>query len=256
VNAPDTGHASYDELAVGYALSALEPDDEQLFVDHLRGCAACARALAEHTETLAHLAYAADAETPPPALLEGIRAGVAASGRAGAFPAPLSLDAARVRRSGSQRWMAGAVSAAAAVVVLLAGVFVHGLMTDRNSQQSLNDRLAAAVRNLTGPHAQLVQLKGDGGHGTLILNGQDASLVMAGMPRNDTSRSVYVLWEQTTFGDVSAVGAFDVRSDDVAVVNLQLKQTASTVRAFMVTKENGRVAPARTTQPVLVAGEA
>jgi hypothetical protein len=256
VSAPDTGHASYDELAVGYALSALEPDDEQLFVDHLRGCAVCARALAEHTETLAHLAYAADAEAPPPSLLEGIRAGVAASGRAGAFPAPLSLDAARVRRSGSPRWMAGALSAAAAVVILLAGVFVHGLMTDRDNQQDVNGRLAAAVKHLVVPGARLIDLKGDSGHGTLILSGQDVSLVMAGMPRNDTSRSVYVLWEQTTFGDVSAVGAFDVKSDDVAVVNLQLKQTASTVRAFMVTKENGRVAPARTNQPVLVAGEA
>jgi anti-sigma-K factor RskA len=255
VNAPDTGHASYDELVVGYALSALEPDDEQHFVDHLRGCAVCARALAEHTETLAHLAYAADAETPPPSLLEGIRAGVAASGRAGAFPAPLSLDAARVRRSGSQRWMAGALSAAAAVVLLLSGFFVHGLINDRDSQQSVNDRLAAAVHNLTGPHAQLVQLKGDGGHGTLILNGQRASLVMAGMPRNDTSSSIYVLWQQTTFGDVSAVGAFDVKSTDLAVVNLQLKQSTSSVRTFMVTKESGRVAPSRTTQPVLVAGD-
>jgi anti-sigma-K factor RskA len=256
VTTPDTGHASYDELAVGYALSALEPDDEQQFVAHLRGCAVCARALAEHTETLAHLAYAAEAETPPPSVLEGIRAGVAASGRAGAFPAPLSLDAARQRRSRSTRLMTATLGAAAAVALIVGLVFVRGLMADRDNQQTVNDRLAAAVRSLTEPNARLIDLKGDGGHGTLILNGQNVSLVMAGMPRNDTKNSVYVLWEQTTFGDVSAVGVFDVKDDDLAVATLQLKQDPTTVHAFMVTKESGRVAPPRTTQPVLVAGEA
>jgi hypothetical protein len=255
VSTHDTGHASYDELAVGYALSALEPDDEQQFVGHLRGCAVCARALAEHTETLAHLAYAADAETPPPSVLDGIRAGVAASGRAGAFPAPLSLDAARDRRSRTQRLMTASLGAAAALILIVSLVFVRGLMADRDTQQSVNERLAAAVRNLTGPDARLIDLKGDGGHGTLILNGQRVSLVMAGMPRNDTKSSVYVLWEQTTFGDVSAVGVFDVK-DEVAVANLQLRQPADTVRTFMVTQEKGRVAPPRTTQRVLVAGEA
>ena len=252
----DTGHASYEELAVGYALSALEPDDEQQFVDHLRGCAVCARALAEHTETLAHLAYAADAETPPPSLLEGIRAGVAASGRAGAFPAPLTLDAAREKRSRSTRLMTATLAAAAALVLVVSLGFVRGLMSDRDNQQGVNQRLAKAVSALTAPGARLIELKGDGGHGTLILNGRQASLVMAGMPRNDTKDSIYVLWEQTTFGDVSAVGAFDVKADDIAVVNLQLRQSPDTVRAFMVTQEKGRVAPPRTTQPVLVAGEA
>jgi anti-sigma-K factor RskA len=255
VSAHDTGHSSYDELAVGYALSALEPDDEQQFVDHLRGCAVCARSLAEHTETLAHLAYAAEAEAPPPSVLEGIRAGVAASGRAGAFPAPLSLDAARERRSISTRLATATLGAAAALVLIVSLVFVRGLMTDRDNQPGVNQRLAATVANLSAPGARLIALKGDGGHGTLILNGQRVSLVMAGMPRNDTERSVYVLWEQTTFGDVSAVGVFDVK-DDVAVANLQLHQSPDTVRTFMVTEEKGRVAPARTTQPVLVAGEA
>jgi hypothetical protein len=256
VSTHDTGHAPYDELVVGYALSALEPDDEQQFVAHLRGCAVCARALAEHTETLAHLAYAADAVTPPPSLLEGIRAGVAASGRAGAFPAPLSLDAARERRSLPTRLMAATLGAAAALVLVVSLIFVRGLITDRDNQQDVNQRLAAVVANLTEPGARTIALKGDGGHGTLVLNGQRLSLVMAGMPRNDASSSVYVLWEQSTFGDVRAVGTFDVRTDDVAVANLHLQQDPGTVRTFMVTKESGRVAPARTTQPVLVAGEA
>jgi anti-sigma-K factor RskA len=255
VSTSDTNHASYEQLAVGYALSALEPEDEQQFLGHLRGCAVCARALAEHTETLGHLAYAAAAETPPASVLEGIRAGVAASGRAGAFPAPLSLDAARDRRGRVNRWMVAGLGAAASLVLIVSLVFVRGVMTDRDDQQSINQRLAAAVANLSEDGARTVPLKGDSGHGALILNGQRVSLVMAGMPRNDTSNSVYVLWEQNTFGDVSAVGTFDVRADDVSVVNLALRQSAETVKTFMVTRENGRVAPPRTTQPVLVTAE-
>ena len=251
----DNDHGSYEQLAVGYALSALEPEDEQLFLDHLRGCAVCARALAEHTETLGHLAYAATAEAPPASVLEGIRAGVAASGRAGAFPAPLSLDAARERKGRVNRLMVAGLGAAASLVLIVSLLFVRGVMTDRNDQQSINQRLAAAVANLTDPDSRTVALKGEGGHGTLILNGQKVSLVMAGMPRNDRSNSVYVLWEQTTFGDVGAVGTFDVVGGDISVVNLALRQPADTVKTFMVTRENGRVAPARTTQPVLVAGE-
>lgn len=256
MSASGISHAPYDELVVGYALSALEPDDEQELVAHLRGCAMCARALAEHTETLAHLAYAADAETPPPSVLEGIRAGVAASGRAGAFPAPVSLDDARQRRSRTTRLMSATLGAAAALVLIVSLVFVRGLMADRNDQQAVSNRLAATVATLTAPGARLIALKGDGGHGTLVLSGQRVSLVVAGMPRNDPETSVYVLWEQSTFGDVRAVGTFDVRADDVTVANLQLVQDPQTVKTFMVTREKGRVAPPRTTQPVLVAGDA
>jgi hypothetical protein len=152
--------------------------------------------------------------------------------------------------------MTAALSAAAALILIVSGVFVRGLMTDRDNQQDVNQRLAAAVANLIQPGARTIALQGDGGHGAIVLNGQRVSLVMAGMPRNDTKNSVYVLWEQNTFGDVRAVGTFDVSTDDIAVANLQLQQDPGSVHTFMVTREHGRVAPARTTQPVLVAGDA
>ena len=97
------GHDRFEELAVGHALAALEPDDEQAFLAHLRGCAACERNVAAHTETLSHLAYAAGPVELPDSLLSGIRAGVRASGRPMASPAaalerPATLDEARARR--------------------------------------------------------------------------------------------------------------------------------------------------------------
>ena len=58
-------HERFAELAAGYALSALEPEDEQLFLAHLPGCASCGRDLTEHRGTLAHLAYAPEVVGPP-----------------------------------------------------------------------------------------------------------------------------------------------------------------------------------------------
>lgn len=80
-------HEAYEELVVGYALSALEPEEEQEFLRHLGGCARCEQSLARHRQTLAHLAYAVEPATPPPALLEGIRQRIAAEGA----PASASL---------------------------------------------------------------------------------------------------------------------------------------------------------------------
>lgn len=258
MNAAETSHTPYDELAVGHALSALEPEDEQRFLAHLLGCAACERALAEHTETLGHFAYDVTSEVPPSSILEGIRAGVTASGRAGAFPAPLSLDVARTRRQRTVRLMTAAVGAAAALVLVVSlAVANRGLTADEHETQAANARLTAAVSQLLVPGARKIDLTGDGGRGAVIVNGQNVSLVMSGVESNDPHNSVYVLWQQTTFGDVRAVGTFDVSSDDVAVVNgLRLDSSVATVKTFMVTRESGRVAPPRTTQPIVVAGDA
>jgi hypothetical protein len=258
MNAAETSHTPYEQLAVGHALSALEPEDEQRFLAHLPGCAACTRSLAEHTETLAQLAYDVVSEAPPASILEGIRTGVTASGRAGAFPAPLSLDVARTRRQRTVRMMTAAVGAAAAVVLVVSLALANrGLTADERSTQLANERLRTAVSQLLVDGARQVELKGDGGRGAVIVNGRNISLVMTGVAENDASTSVYVLWGKTSFGDVRALGTFDVRDDKLAVINgLRLGQSADTITTFVVTRERGRVAPARSTQPAVVAGTA
>ncbi|MGB8652243.1 MAG: anti-sigma factor [Mycobacteriales bacterium] len=255
----NAAHELYEQLAVGHALSALEPEDEQRFLAHLPGCAACERALAEHTETLAHLAYATAPAEPPASLLEGIRSGVAASGRAGDFPAPASLDAARVRRRDrTVRWTTAVLGAAAAVVLVVALVFVNrGLSSREHDAQVANARLSQAVSSLLVSGARRVDLAGHGDtKAVAVLHGSTVSLVVAGLPENDRSNSVYVLWEKSRFGDVRAVGTFDVRSKALAVVNgLHLTGAPSELSTLMVTREHGRSAPALTTQSPLVAGD-
>ena len=123
-------HVSFEELAVGHALGALEPEDEQVFVRHLSGCARCERDLTEHLSTLAHLAYAADDAEPPAGLLGSLRAAVQDSGREVTWPGqddrPASMDQARTRRTAAasmrraRTWTS--IAAGAALVVGLGGI--------------------------------------------------------------------------------------------------------------------------------------
>ncbi len=250
-------HADYDVLAAGWALSALEPDDELLFLDHLSTCPVCERAVAGHRDTLAHLAWAVTTEAPPASLLHGIRSGAVSSRRQLEPPAPLrpGLRATRPQRR-SVRLMTSLVSAAAAVVVLALVLSVGRGPSPREQQAQLAaDRLGSTVASLLVPGTRKIDLQGDGGRGAVIVNGRTLSLVMSGVTPNDARTSVYVLWVKTTFGDVHAVGAFDVTSARVSVINDLELASADTAKAFMVTREKGRAVPVRTIQTPLLAGE-
>src|SRR3954471_2556281 len=94
------GHEVFAELAAGHALDALEPADQQVFLEHLETCAECQQSVAWHTETLGHLAYAAEPAELPPGILEGIRRGIADTARPPvevAEPAPVQLAEVRAR---------------------------------------------------------------------------------------------------------------------------------------------------------------
>jgi anti-sigma factor RsiW len=58
-------HGTFDEMAVGYALHALEPEDEAVFAVHLPTCPRCAATVAETGEVMAALAADLPAAEPP-----------------------------------------------------------------------------------------------------------------------------------------------------------------------------------------------
>ncbi len=262
---PDA-HARYEELAAGHALHALEPEDEQEFVAHLAGCARCERALAEHASTLAHLAYAPDAAEPPAALLDGLRAGVLASGRGASFPSPaaaqeepVQLDEVRRRRDDSRLRRAGTwvgVAAAAALVVSL-GVWNTSLRSERDQQAAWSDRLASAVGQLRDPSTDTVPLEGEAGEvvAVALVRGTDMSLVVDGLPVNEAG-TTYVLWGESRYGDRRPVGSFDVTASGLDVLEgMQVQASVSDVTRFMVTREKGDAAPPMPTLPVLASGD-
>lgn len=264
-------HARYEELVVGYALSALEPQDEQELVRHLPSCAACERDLALHRETLAQLAYAGAEVTPPPALWETIRRDVVELSGPGAFSvhepssrlsAVSDLRAARIRRltSPRARRVAAWTSLAAALVLGVAlGAGLPMLHPD-HGQQGVSDRLAAAVRAVeTGP-ARTVPLTGKNGRvsAVAVVQSDRLSLIVDGLPRNDPASSVYVLWGQSGTNAPQALATFDVPDGKLDVVRDLPLGAAGGPRPelYVITKEAGRTAPNGPQTPALATGRA
>ena len=256
-------HERFEELAAGFALHALEPEDEQVFRTHVAGCARCERDVAEHEATLGHLAYAPEVAEPPPTLLAGIRAGVLASGRGASFPEPVAppvqLDEvrlARQRRRLRPAAMWTGIAAAFALVVSL-GVWNTSLLQDREEQAELNARIAAAVAQLRDENTDTVPLAGEDGEvvAVALVRGEEMSLVVDGLPVNDPG-TTYVLWGESRYGDKRAVGAFDVTSAGLDVLaRMRLQASVADVTRFMVTHEQGDTAPPIPTLPVLASGD-
>lgn len=259
-------HQVYDELAVGHALSALEPEDEARFTAHLSSCAPCERSVAEHELTLAHLAHAAPSVEPPPSVLEGIRAGERAEGGLERQADPPAASSAPVADLGERRRSRSVqvrrshlLTSAAAVVALLLGLggWNAALQRDNAEQGARVESIEAAVRALENPDTRTVRLASPAGQvmAVAVMEGEQMSLVVDGLKPNPED-SVYVLWGQSTYGDVRAVGTFDVTDPELEVLDgMRLEPGVGDITTLMVTHEQGRTAPDDTTQPVVVSGD-
>ena len=260
-------HVVFEELAAGHALSALEPEDEQQFLQHLTVCSRCADEVAEHREIVALLAYASDAGEPPPALLDGIRArlGSASSSRPvdrtgpASAEGPASLAAARERRglrsAGAARWLG---AAAAAALVLSLGAWNLSLQADRSELRDRNQRLAVAVQELGRPDTRDVPLQSENGDVVAVAVVQDrqVSLVLDGLEPNSSGTS-YVLWAQGEGGELRPVDAFDVSTPGTDVVrDLTVAGGTADVSAFHVSLEPGDAAPAAPSSAPVASGQA
>ncbi len=247
-------HEQWAELAAGYALRSLEPDDEQSFEAHLAGCARCEADLREHCDTLAHLAYAPAAPPPPPTLLEGIRAGMVTSGRGVSFgygqAAPedvapssvTSLSDARRRRAGRTRALTAVAVAAAVAAVLGLGGWNLALRQDAERQQQ---QFAAAVRQLSVPSTTPVPLRRPGGDtvAVALVKGSEVSLLADDLPRN-ADGTVYVLWGRVGV-ELRPVGAFDVTGALDTTTGLRVPGSADGLTQLLLTLEDGDRAPAQ-----------
>jgi hypothetical protein len=254
-------HSSFEQLAAGYAVHALEPEDELAFQAHLVACPVCQRDLVGHEAALAALGHGASAE-PPPALLAGIRTAVAAEPRAAAGPRPeperppqpAPVSMLRPRSWSVRRWPAMVAVAAAAALLVGLGGWNAALLRDREQQTARGDAWATAVEALQQDGARTVPLRGEGDVRVVaVLAGDAMSLVVDGLPPNPAD-TVYVMWAQDPSGAVRAVGTFDVDSTEVDVQRGMRLEDADQLARLMVTHEKGRTAPVTTDQPVLVSG--
>ena len=192
-------HSEYEELAAGYVLGALEPDDEHAFQQHLSGCSVCEANVRELEAVVGGLAYAAPPVDPPDTLWAGIRREIRPeAARRTSIPAaaPGPPSGAGVRRL---RLLPALAAAAAILLVVVLSLWNLNL---RDQNAVYRDRVAAlerATELANDPGASLVTLQDQAGtagaRATVIASSrQDRGvLLIENLPPLQRNR-VYELW--------------------------------------------------------------
>ena len=233
-------HEAFDELAVGWALHALEPEDEAVFVRHLSACPRCARTVADTEEVMAAMAADLPTAEPSEGLRGRLRAAVerteqvrrpAAPPETGA-PRPglpreadtdpgirLPVPAADGGRAPLHQRALLLTLAATVAGVLGLGVWNVALSSDRDQAEEVAAEQLAVVQELLRPGARVVaQLSDDDGRpvATVVTLDGDVRVVSQGLPVNDATAETWVLWG---VGDGAPVplGTFDVDRSGLGV---------------------------------------
>jgi anti-sigma-K factor RskA len=241
-------HTAFDQLAAGFAIHALEPADEQRFREHLTRCAACADSLMQYQAALGGVAGLAEPVNPPAHLRDRIRAAAAAEPRQPTATAAVSSVTQLASRRGRPRgwWIA---AAAAAVVAAVVGVVVSATTSGTRTESPL-----AACAATAGCHR--IVLTDSATHraaAVVVVRGDVAYLQADGLPADNPTASIYVLWQITGQHTPLPVASFDVRAGVNHPIRVgTLAAPYADTSAFAVSLEPGRTIPAAPSHPVAV----
>ena len=232
-----TTHDDWDELAAGYALHALEPDEEQRFTEHLAGCDECMAAVREHELVAAQLGSLAhsDEDVPAPAW-SAIRSSVVGE------PAPVSLDARRKARR-RQPMVLGA--AAAAVVLAAAGIVVW---QTNGSSTTPAERALQSCRQQSGCSVVRLHASRGADPAIVLVSSERVTMVPLAMKPAPKGKE-YVLWQLLRSGAPTPVAELtDASGPSSAGLVMPYADTA----AFAVSVESSSVPPSQPTQVVAI----
>jgi hypothetical protein len=204
-------HDPFRELAAGYVLAALEPDERDAFAAHLIGCRECAREVAELRAVLDVMPETTQPRDPPPQVKDRILAAVhnersaprtaVAENRRRRAPSSLAgrLRMPSLARLQPRRLLMGTAAALSVLVVGLSlAVSYQAFQTTRDADA----RLAESYRALRVMAAadQRWQVGGSDAApqaaGILAYSARrnEASMVLWGLPIEPDTR--YVAWTQ------------------------------------------------------------
>ncbi|MGH3887910.1 MAG: anti-sigma factor domain-containing protein [Pseudonocardiaceae bacterium] len=243
------------ELAVGWALHALEPAEESLVAAHMPDCPACTRTVAETEQVCATVGLSVPEVIPSAELEQRV---LAVTIDRPAAPVVPSLPPMRPARHGREpsRPGTGLLAVAAALVLVAAvgvlGVRVAQLSGERNQAARQVTEISAAIQRAADPAAVRVPLVAkDGGAVGMVLASRDGVAVVATrLPGNRVADQIYVLWGLSDQSP-TALGAFDVAPD---VPGLHTVASTGEFTGYAVSLEPGRRAPAAPTV-VLASGQ-
>ncbi|MQA36023.1 anti-sigma factor domain-containing protein [Modestobacter roseus] len=283
--APGEDHRAWDELAVGWAVHALEPEDEDRFSAHLPGCGRCAATVADTQQVMGALAADLPAAEPSDALRDRLRAAVEeteqvrradpAPARQSAPPAgppagpPVpaaartggrDLDLVVPRRGGDpdlrpawRRVLPTALVAAAVAAVLALGAWNVLLAGDRDAARAVAAQRSQVLDELLVPgRATIAPLTEEDGRqvATVVARDGQVQVLSTGLAPNDPTDTTYVVWGVA--GDTPvAIGEFDVETPQM---ELQVVGSAATgldeYGTYAISIEPGRQAPSEPTEIV------
>ncbi len=250
-------HSEFEELAAGYVLGALEPDDEHNFQRHLGGCATCEANVRELEAGVGELAYAAPPVDPPDTLGAGIRREIhPEAARLAAAPG----TAPRRGAGGLGRRLLPGLAAAAAILMVVALSVWNLSLRDENA--AIRDRVAAlerATQLANDPNASLVTMDDvpgpEGAQATVVASSrQDRGvLLIESLPPLARDR-VYELWgvPQGNIDNAQKALVFvPLRRQGVHALEFEVPIQPGTV--FAITDEPGPDGSEKpTNQPLLV----
>lgn len=246
------------DLAVGWALHALEPAEEALVATHMPDCPACTRTVAQTEQIGATLGLSVPELIPSAELEQRVLAVTIDRRAAPVEPLPPPMQPTRPNPQPS-RPGTGLLVAAAAVLLVAAvvglGVRVAQLSEERTQAERQVTAVSEAIQAVADPAAFRVPLVADdGGAVGMVLASRDrVAVVTTSLPGNRVADQTYVLWGLA--GQVpTALAAFDVTSE---VAGLHAVPTAAGTQNFTgyaVSLEPGRRTPAAPTK-VLASGQ-
>jgi len=266
-------HRVWDELAVGWALHALEPEDETLFAAHLRTCDRCRQTVADTAEVMAALAADLPQAEPSDALRDRLRTAVEETEQVrraelpeapvarppverptpvplgGASPygnlrAPLPPRHVDLRPSW-RRVLPTALVAAAVAAVLALGAWNVVVTGDRDAARTTAAEQSQVIDSLLQPGRAAIAPLTENGEtvATVVARDGQVQVLAEGLPVNDETSQTYVVWGMAAESPV-AIGTFDV-----VTPQMDLRTVGSTATglddfsAYAISIEPGRQAP-------------
>ncbi|MFC0546195.1 anti-sigma factor [Kutzneria chonburiensis] len=241
----DDGHCPQLEDTVGWALYALEPEEEDAVRTHLLTCPVCRETVRATEQVGALLATTVPYDEPPPGLRSRLIAAIQDAPRLSVVSPPAPIHVVRRRRHGPTR---GLLAAAAAVVVALGGATaVLGVqVSNLTSEQQAQAAGDAAIRSVVGdPAAKRAVLTNAAGKpaAMLITSAAGAVVVPLALSPNAANQR-YVAWGLVDSGP-EALAAFDVPAGGIGPMVINWPSTAGALTRFAISLEPGRTMPAK-----------
>jgi hypothetical protein len=253
------GMCPHEELAVGWAMHSLEPDEEALLRDHLPTCTTCRNTVQSTQEVLAGIGGAVRQEQPPPRLRARLLEQIEHTPQeAPAPPSPRHVSPTPLRPQHRRRTGRVLLAAAAALAVLAGGgylgVRVNQLSGEVTAARSRTDDLNKALSLAANPATNRAVLRTNSGDEVaVVLSNPDAAAVMPTNLKPNDSGHVYVVWGASTKAPVP-LAVFDVHAGSTDPQLLTWSSEAHKHTTFAVSLEPGRQAPP-TPSEVLAGGQ-